>query len=243
MAKYVHEIMNPELFAVEPDAPRADALDFVLALGITACPVIDEAGALKGITTIRDLMSDTGGNFARDRISAPAVTVGRDDTVEAAARKLAEERVHRLVALDDKGRAVGMVSAVDLVAALTGVPVAHPTGFPHVDSVARLSWSNDRVLEPEQTGDLPDAAGVVVLIYGGAGRQETPVWIEAARDLRARLDDLLVSPQDEPQLAHLLERDRGHLRFRVAVVEDAAQRDKAVAALRRHEQQRARLLG
>ncbi len=232
MAKFVREIMNGELFAVEPDAPREDALDFILMLGISACPVIDEAGTLKGMVSIRDLMSESGGNRVRDRIAEPALTVAAGATIEEAARKLAEYQVHRLVAVDEKGRAVGMASAVDLVAALIGLPVAHPAGFPQIDTVAGLSWSADSVLDTEHTEQVPSEPGVLVLVYGGAGRVEVPVWVDDARDLRARVDSFVGSPQsDQPQLAHVLERDRGHLRFRFAVVGDDEQRASAVAAL------------
>ncbi len=234
--------MNPELFAVEPDSPRDTALDFILALGITACPVIDEAGKLRGMVSIRDLMSGPGGNRVSDRIQEPVLTIDSAATIEDGARKLAEEHAHRIVALDEKGRAVGMVSAVDLVAAMVGAPVAHPAGFPRVDSVAGLSWSPDLVLEPEQSEQVPSEPGVLLLVYGRAGSEELPVWVEQAGDLRARIDSVLDVPQDDqPQLAHLLERDHGHLRFRFAVVGDPAERERAVGELRTYVHTRQRL--
>jgi len=110
--------------------------------------------------------------------------------------------------------------------------VAHPMGFPRVDEVAGLSWSPDILFDTEHTEQVPSEPGVLVLVYGGAGLMEVPVWIEDARDLRARVDSFLSLPQDDrPQLAHVLERDRGHLRFRFAVVGDEQQRASAVAAL------------
>ncbi|MDH5670806.1 MAG: CBS domain-containing protein [Myxococcales bacterium] len=242
MAKYVREIMNPELFAVEPDAPRDAALDYLLALGITACPVIDEAGGFKGMVTLADLMSEGGGNRAADRISNPIITIAANATIDEAARKLADLHAHRIVAIDDKGRAAGMVSAVDLVAALVGLPVNHPEGFPRIDAVAGLSWSPDLTLEADQGEQVPPEPGVLVLIYGRAGSEEVPVWIEHNANLRARIDDMLNLPQDaQAQLALILERDRRHLRFRVAVVSDPGARQAAAEALSADAARRRRL--
>lgn len=226
--------MNRELLSVEPDSPRDDALGFILTLDITACPVIDEAGALKGMVSVRDLMPEEGGGTVRDRMHEPAVTVAVDAKVEDAAHKLARERAHRLVVLDAKGRAVGMVSAVDLVAALVGEPVEHPVGFPHVDAVAGVAWTNDMLLDGDNAERVPNAPGVLVLIHGGVGRSEVPVWVEEASNLRARVDSILGLPQDDAELALVLERDRAHLRMRVAKLEDAAERARAVAALKKH---------
>jgi len=234
--------MNGELFALEPDAPRDVSLDYLLALGITACPVIDEAGSFKGMVSVRDLMGETGGNRVRDRITEPVLTVSTEATIEEAAHRLTQAHAHRVVAVDGKGRAAGMVSAVDLVAALVGEPVAHPSTFPRIDSVTGLSFSEDRVFEPEQSEAAPSEPGVIVLVYGRAGSEEVPVWIEDARDLRARIDSMLNLPQsDQPELARLLERDHQRLRFRLAVVTDEAQRTAAVSALRADLARRRRL--
>lgn len=229
MAKFVREIMNGELFAVEPDAPRQDTLEFLTMLGVSGCPVIDEAGKLMGIVTLRDLIGEGNGERVRDRISTPAVTIDAEASIEEAGRKLSEYQAHRLVVQDDKHRAVGLVSAVDLVAALVGAPVAHPKAFPHVDESGEVSWSDPAVLEPEQGEAVPNAPGVLALIYAGRGRVDVPVWIEAVPNLRARVDDLTSAPQlDKPALAYILARDHGHLHFRYAVLEDEAQRNKTV---------------
>lgn len=229
MAKFVREIMNAELFAVEPDAPRQDTLEFLLMLGVSGCPVIDEAGKLVGIVTVRDLVDPDGGQRVRDRISSPAVTIGSEATIEEAGRKLTDYHAHRLIVQDDKGRAVGLVSAVDLVAALVGAPVSHPRAFPHADASGEVAWSDPVALEPEQSEEVPNAPGVLVLIYAGRGEVDMPVWVEASANLRARIDDLISNPQlDQPALAYLLARDHGHLHFRLAPLEDADQRAAAV---------------
>ena len=244
MAKFVHEIMNPELFSVEPEAPCRDTLDFLVLLGVSGCPVIDEAGKLIGMVSIRDLVSgaDDGDGRVSARISGPVVTIDQGATIEAAGQKLSEYHTRSLVVLDEKGRAVGLVSAVDLVAGLVGAPVSHPRAFPHADASGEVAWSDEAVLEPEQSEEVPNAAGVLVLIYSAQGRPDMLVWAEAANNLRARVDDLLSAPQvDAPALAHILARDHGHLRFRVAEIADEALRSRTVARVEEEMRRRAHL--
>ena len=225
MAKYVHEIMNPELFFVQPDAARRETLEYLLLLGINGCPVIDSAGRVIGLITVRDLLLETGNQRVERRVSQPACTIRRDETIEAAGRKLAEQHAHQLVVQDDTGRAIGNVSAVDLVAALVGVPVAHPNTFLRHASETEPMWSHPLPLEPESSDAVPNAPGALELIYARKGRVDIPVWVEEAKNLRARVDDLVGAPQsDQPALAYILERNHGELSFRTAVVQDDARR-------------------
>lgn len=234
MAKYVREIMNPELFSVEPEAARQDTLDFLLLLGVTACPVIDEAGKLIGMVSIRDLIAEEGGGRTRDRISEPAVSILQDATVTEAAKKLSEHHAHRLVVIDEKGRAAGIVSAVDLVAALVGLPVEHPHTFPHLDSEGQGTWSDDLVLDADNGERVPNEPGVLVLIYGGAGHEELPVWVSEVNNLRATFDGLAAgAPPDDATLAHIVRADYGHLRARVAPVADPERRRALVDEVQR----------
>jgi len=239
MAKYIHEIMSSELFCVEPAAARQDTLEYLLLLGVNGCPVIDTEGNVVGLVTLRDLLIEEGDQRVQRRISQPAITVRRDETIEAAGRKLAEQHAHQLVVQDDAGRAVGNVSAVDLVAALVGAPVTHPSTLLRDAGEAEPIWSNPAPLEPENTDTVPNAPGALELIYPKKGRVDISIWVEEARNLRARIDDLLAAPQtDQPALAYILERNHGRLLFRTAVVRDDARRaalvkDRAVRLKRR----------
>jgi CBS domain-containing protein len=233
MAKYIHEIMNSELFSVEPDASSQDTLEYLLMLGVNGCPVIDEAGKVLGLVTVRDLLPEAGGQHVRDRISQPAITIARQALLADAARMLVEHHAHQLIVQDEKGRVLGNVSAVDLVAGLIGAAVQHPTSFPHTDPSGAIVWSNPAALEPESSEGVPNAAGVLMLIYSRIGHEDRPVWVEEAGNLRARIDDLMSAPQnDEPRLAYILTREHGYLQFKTAVIDDMARRSKVVRDLR-----------
>jgi CBS-domain-containing membrane protein len=77
--------------------------------------------------SLRDLLSGEH----RTEVKAPVFSVVSTTPVESAARALAETEYHHLVVVDEEsGKAVGMVSAVDLLRALLHMPVKHPAAFP-----------------------------------------------------------------------------------------------------------------
>ena len=125
----VSELMNRELLYIEEgvrvDLAKAQILDF----GVTAVPVLDEEHRPVGVVSLRDLVH---GEHPR-RISSPARTIRADASLEQAARALAEQSLHHLVVVDVSGRAVGMLSALDILSALVGLPSTHPQRFAERD--------------------------------------------------------------------------------------------------------------
>ena len=79
-----------------------------------------------GVVSLRDLLRDDPPHHA----TSPAFSIVATTTVEAAARALAETDYHHLVVVDEKsGRAVGMISSVDLLRALLDMAPRHPGAF------------------------------------------------------------------------------------------------------------------
>jgi CBS domain-containing protein len=229
MARTVYEIMNHELFTLRPNDSVDDALGYLLALGITAAPILDDFGRPAGMVSLRDLIGSTkAGPTAGSRMSSPVATVPELAPIVEAARLLATTGFHRLVVVDRNGCAIGMASAVDVLRGLTGIPAAHPAAFPHMDDRTGLAWTDDFPLELDHVEGAPDEAGILVLIQGGAGSTEQVVWAETAHNLRTRLIDVLSLPQ-APRLAKVLAL-RG-LRFRAAATADADVRQRALRAI------------
>ena len=229
MAKRVHEIMNGELMSVGADERTADVLEYVLSLGISGVAILDGGGRPVGIVTFRDLAS-TKADRVHACMSSPVDTVPAEQTIEAAAQHLAETNRHRLVVVDEDGRAVGMLSTLDVIRGLLGLPAIHPAGFPHFDSVTSLSWSDDAVLAEKNLDVATDGPGVLALVHGGAGIPERVVWVEGCNNVRLRLLELLNLPQsDQPLLERALR--LGHLRFRSASAPDEVVRRHAVQAM------------
>ena len=218
MAVRVAEIMNRELFHVRSDESLDDALGYIVSLGITGAPVVDAEGRPVGMLSFRDAFPPAPGRSVAERMTQPVATVTGSTSIEEAGGLMAESGYHRLVVIDERGRAVGIVSALDVVRGLLGMPTRHPAQFPHYDEVSHLVWSDDAPLEAPQAEAAPDGAGVLLLVERERGASDRAVWVEATRNLRARLHDLVTQPQTaNPALARVLDRPR--LGFRLAKTE------------------------
>jgi CBS domain-containing protein len=127
MKTTVADIMNADLLYLA-DGTRAElAKRPILRFGVTAVPVLDDDGRPVGIVSLRDLLGSDG----PVEPVRPVFSVVSTTPVEEAARSLAETDYHHLIVVSEKtGRAVGMVSAVDLLRALIGMPARHPGAFP-----------------------------------------------------------------------------------------------------------------
>ena len=94
---------------------------------ITGLPVLDTDGELIGVISQTDLLlagrpsivaalrNRPSGLRVGELMSSPALTVPLEASLGEAARRMRDARVHRLVAVDDDGRPVGVLAAMDYV--------------------------------------------------------------------------------------------------------------------------------
>jgi CBS domain-containing protein len=231
MAATVREVMNPELFALGLTDSAETALGSILALGITAAPVLDSGGHPLGVVSLRDLAAPKPGVAASERMSSPPAVVRAAASIPEAARMVAETGYRHLVVVDETRRAVGMVSAVDLIRGLLGWPAPHPVAFPHLDVKTGLQWTDDAVLDERMLDAAPDGPGLLVLVHSRPGVPDSLVWVESAWSVRNRLFDMLELPPESAELRHLLTL-RPQLRFRTATTGDPVVLERVAAALR-----------
>lgn len=230
MALTVSEIMNREVFSVRPQESANETRAAILALGITGVPVVDDEGRPLGLVSLRDLVGEKPGTTAGERMTRPAATVPADVRLGEAARRLARTRYHRLIVVDASGQVVGMLSAVDIIRGLMGLPAPHPASFPHLDRETGLSWTDDLPLDLDEIHAAPDGPGLLALLHGGAGVADRVLWAESAESVRHRLKEMLTTDQPGLLGAWL---EHGGLRFRAASAPDAAERSDALAAILR----------
>lgn len=219
MARTVREIMNPELLSLRGPAPAKETLDMILEFGVTAVPVLDAEDRPVGVTSLRDLVR-SGPSEAP--VTSPATTVALNASVASAAETMATTGRHHLVVVGADGKAVGMVSTLDVIRAMLGYPVKHPSTFPRPDPLG-AHWSNDEVLDESGIAALPHEPGVLLLVRSGTERGEDRVWAETAADLRKRADELVSHRAPEPSSLESVLR-HGDLRVRYTVVSDPARR-------------------
>jgi CBS domain-containing protein len=229
VARTVDEIMNREVLAVRSDTPVRQVRDLFRAFAVGAVPVVDDAQRPCGFLSLRDVLEAEG--TAGQRMTKPAMCVATSATIDQAARQLASTGRHHLVVVDGAGVAVGMLSTLDLLRGVMGLPTRHPAAFPHWDEATQVRWTDDWPLDEQGCANAPDVPGILLIVTGGPGERDAVVWTEPCASVRARALELFSSPSTRPQslLRHL---SRPGLRFRAAVVFDESARQRIAAILR-----------
>jgi CBS domain-containing protein len=135
----VRDVMTINVVTVTAETPYKEIVETLVHHAVSALPVVDDHGRIVGLLSEADLlhkMEFTGlephvhllqrkrrrvaiakasGDFARDLMSSPAVTVGPDASVSAVARMMDHKQVKRLPVVDERGRVIGIVSRSDLL--------------------------------------------------------------------------------------------------------------------------------
>jgi CBS-domain-containing membrane protein len=136
-SRTVREIMSPQVVTASSRTPFKELARLMEDHRISAVPVLDDRRRVLGVVSEADLLLKEAGRrqklgmraalldpdqaarltalVADDLMSAPAVTVGPDETVSAAARIMVQRRVKRLPVVDEAGTLVGIVSRADVL--------------------------------------------------------------------------------------------------------------------------------
>jgi predicted transcriptional regulator len=169
----VRDFMSRRLVSVPLDAPLVDVQRTLDQNDISAVPVVDEEGALRGILSSKDLLraarlemgtSEDGvraispSRRARDLMRAAVLTIDERATVGSAGAEMIHHRVHRLIVVRE-GRPCAVISTRDamraIVLARTQTPLGDvmtrevqtiDLGMPVDEAIVRLDDANVRGL-------------------------------------------------------------------------------------------------
>ena len=139
------DLMTPDVVTVPPETPVMAMARLLSERGISAVPVVDAAGTVLGIVTEADLISRlagaedkptswfgslfadpasqaerfarTHGVTAKDLMTEKVVSVAPDATAAHIAHMMEEQKIRRVVVIED-GKLKGIVSRADLLRAL-----------------------------------------------------------------------------------------------------------------------------
>lgn len=124
----VADLMTIDPVVTSVDATIEHAEELLRRNRVTGLPVVDLAGRLVGVISQTDLLylavpsvqalirhRGTGLRVG-EVMSTPPVTIEAGATIRDAARRMHVERLHRLVAVDEHGRPIGVIAAMDFVA-------------------------------------------------------------------------------------------------------------------------------
>jgi len=123
----VADLMTLDPIVVSVDAVLEEAERLMRERKVSGLPVVDEHGGLVGVISRTDVLEDGGvpmavllrrkpsGLRVGELMSSPAVTVELTARLVEAARLMRDNRIHRVVVVDEHGRPVGVLSASDFV--------------------------------------------------------------------------------------------------------------------------------
>lgn len=120
----VEDLMTKSPVVVSECDAIADVAELLADLEVSGLPVVDSTNQLVGVISQTDLVRLMGstlpwsgwhGLLVRDVMTRPAKTTEGSSAVDAVARQMTAEGVHRLVVVDGRQIPIGVISASDLV--------------------------------------------------------------------------------------------------------------------------------
>ncbi len=117
----VKDIMAQKVQAVKAERSVSEAARSMKFFGLGALPVTADDSTVVGMITDRDIVlritaedRDPGATRVRDVMTSPVVSCSTDETVENAAKVMAEKQVRQLLVLNSEGQPRGIVSLGDV---------------------------------------------------------------------------------------------------------------------------------
>ncbi|MFH0862241.1 MAG: CBS domain-containing protein [Candidatus Altiarchaeota archaeon] len=120
----VKDVMSKRLIMIGPREMVFAAVKLMVANNISGV-VVEEGKKAVGIITMKDIIRrvvanerDIYGTQVSEVMSSPVQTINQLTALERAASWMGEHKIKRLVAVDDKNKAVGIVTVMDIVSKL-----------------------------------------------------------------------------------------------------------------------------
>lgn len=120
----VKEIMTQDPAGCTPETNLQDVARLMVDNDCGEIPVLDERGRPAGVVTDRDIACRAVAEgkkprqtAARDVMSSPVTTVKPEDSVEHCRELMEENRIRRVVVVDDSGSCRGIVAQADIARA------------------------------------------------------------------------------------------------------------------------------
>lgn len=120
MAKKIREVMTTNPRTVEPTTPIVDAARLMRDEDVGPIPIV-ENNQCAGILTDRDIVlrvvaegRDPAATTVGDVASRDLITIDPEQTLDEAARLMAQHQVRRLPVCEEDGNLVGIIAQADL---------------------------------------------------------------------------------------------------------------------------------
>ena len=109
--------MNIDVVSIRETVPCADAIRLFLNSRITALPVLDREGHVRGILSSTDLISITNQcQKVSDVFTRRVITVQRKSTLSRIIRLFQSKRIRCIPVVDDDERLIGIIGRKEILA-------------------------------------------------------------------------------------------------------------------------------
>ena len=164
----IANVMTTDVITVSPETGLKQVAELLAARGISGAPVVDESRRVVGVVSEADILAKerwprtpsrlerllgrdgldakTTARTAGEAMTAPAVTIGAERRVDAAAALMLDRSINRLPVVDVAGQLVGIVTRADLVRAFAGTDEQIAREI-RDDVLLRQLWLNPNSLE------------------------------------------------------------------------------------------------
>lgn len=130
MTRAVRDVMTTPMLTLDAETPVSEAAHGMLEAGIKSVVVVEEACRPAGIFTSTDAVrvaadeASTADATVGEYMATDVETVGPDESLDVAARRMLDTDVSHLPVTDDDGNGVGILTTTDLAESLAGDVVA-----------------------------------------------------------------------------------------------------------------------
>lgn len=210
----VADVMTARVIAAHEEAEFKRIVEVMRANHVSALPVVDSHNRVLGVVSEADLLIKEAeaapqragwrwllpgterkaeAVLAKDLMTRPAVTIGREATVAEAAGLMSARRIKRLPVVDDAGHLMGVVSRVDVLS------VYSREDHEIRDEIIHGVIAGDVALNP-LTFEVQVSSGVVTISGEAESKDAASRLLDAIRHLEGvvQVRDRLSHPHAEP---------------------------------------------
>lgn len=191
----VNEVMGVPLATARPGTTLAEASRRMARERISSLVVVDEVGTALGIITERDVVKALGGHGAGAAdiplgavMSSPVATVRADAFIYLALGRMDRLKLRHLVAVDEAGRAVGVLTTRGLMRLRSSAALMVGDEIEAADCGQAMAAAKAKLprLAMELLGERVEALGVAAVLSSVLRDLTARAAVLAERDMAAR---------------------------------------------------------
>lgn len=129
---HIFEYMTRNVYCTGPESTLSEVTKALVERKATGCPVVDEDGKILGLVSLTDIavhgITNPAGHpqtKVREIMQRRVHRISHSAVASTAVEMFREHRIHRLVVVTEGDRVAGILSCVDLLAA-----ILEKTGYP-----------------------------------------------------------------------------------------------------------------